>query len=100
MPLGPDQIVISHDHVEEVFKEIDEHLSDGVYMRDHQQGVDGKELSCWHFVGGGELTPYEKRKIFDAYIKAGWFDVEVQNSSDTKEKSGLWSVRLYRNEGT
>lgn len=97
MPIGPNSVLsVDQKMITKVFDHVDFRLTDPSYMRDNRQGPEGKPY--WVFVGGGSLSPREKSVIKEAYYKAGWKAVLIENSGDLDERPGLWSVTLTKDE--
>lgn len=102
MPVGIKQVEeiynssLDMEKLNAAIADIDRKLSDPNWTSDW---VCNKEVNpTYRFAYRGSLTEAEKQELIDAYLAAGWGKVEVRNSEDDGERSGMWGITLFNED--
>jgi len=96
MPIGPNQVTqFRRDTVQALEIKIDETLRSPRILDRKTGAFPDYHL---HLTFDGSLYPEEKTYIEEAYMKAGWFAVEIRNSEEGGERPGLVGVILFATE--
>lgn len=99
MPISAKQVQAILDQespfVKRAFEEIDRRLSDPLYAR---AMVYNEECNPTYKVAVvGIASNGDKEAIIAAYLKAGWGEVIVTNSSEQGERPGMVGITLKKN---
>lgn len=94
MPIGPSNFTtVRHEIIERTVAAIDHALKTQTIGRNHLTG-DSTDY-FYRFVYPGHLLNPEKEELVRLYTGAGWGFVQIQNSGDHNQRSGLFTIRLF-----
>lgn len=92
MAISPKESAIHSSHEEKakkVIKLVDEKLTDQNVISLYEM-----DNGAYKIIVPGNLNVSEKEYVKQEYLKAGWSEVAVSNSSDNGERPGLVCVNL------